>query len=64
MISDNRKKYICHEIFEPLTNLYKTWVLMAAKSNMLQKNSPAVSEKLHLQCTFWPFGQPYQLKIL
>ena len=33
--SDNRKRYLRREIFEPVTNLYKMWALMAAKFNML-----------------------------
>ena len=36
--SDYRKRYLCRKMFEPVTNLYKMWGLMAAKSNMLQKN--------------------------
>ena len=34
---DYRKRYLRREIFEPVTNLYKMWGLMAAKSNMLLK---------------------------
>ena len=32
--SDNRKKYLRREIFDPITNLYKMWALIAAKSNI------------------------------